>query len=60
MLEVNGIIGILILIADIYALIKIFGSRAEPLKKAIWAAVVILLPLLGLIAWFIMGPGSKD
>lgn len=59
MFELNGIIGILILVADIYALIHIFGSSEDPLKKAIWAAFVILLPLLGLIAWFVAGPGRK-
>lgn len=59
MLELNGIIGILILVADIYALIQIFGSSEEPLKKAIWAALVIVLPVLGLIIWFVAGPGRK-
>lgn len=59
MLELNGIIGILILVADIYALIQIFGSNEEPLKKALWAALVIVLPVLGLIIWFIAGPGRK-
>lgn len=58
MFELTGVFGLLILIADIYALIKIFGSREEPLKKAIWAALVIVLPLLGLIIWFLAGPGK--
>lgn len=60
MFELQGLFGLLILIADIYALIKIFGSRAEALTKAIWAAIVIVLPLLGVVAWFLAGPGNKD
>jgi succinate dehydrogenase/fumarate reductase cytochrome b subunit len=52
----NGIIGLLILVGDIWALINIFQSSASNEKKLLWALVVILLPLLGLILWFFMGP----
>lgn len=58
MLEINGIIGILILVADIYAIVKIAESSAGAGTKAIWIAVVILLPIIGLIVWFLFGPGS--
>lgn len=52
----GGILGIIILILDIYAIIRIVQSGAEPLWKAIWIVVVILLPVLGLILWFLFGP----
>jgi len=52
-----GVIGILVLIADVYAVLKIAQSSASDGKKAIWIAVVILLPMLGVIAWYLMGPG---
>ncbi|ABS61665.1 conserved hypothetical protein [Parvibaculum lavamentivorans DS-1] len=52
----GGILGILILIADIYAIVRIVQSGAEPLWKAIWVVIVILLPVLGLILWFFFGP----
>ncbi len=58
-MEVGGIIGILILIADIWAIINIIGSRAEPLHKLLWSLLVILLPLIGLIIWFFAGPRSS-
>ena len=57
-MELGGILGILILIGDIWAIINIIGSRAEPLHKVLWALVVILLPLIGLIIWFFGGPRS--
>ncbi|PCO06275.1 hypothetical protein AWR36_000335 [Microbulbifer flavimaris] len=53
----EGILGILILIADIYAIIKILQSSASGLKKLIWVLVVLLLPVIGLIVWFFAGPG---
>lgn len=52
----TGILGIIILILDIYAIIRIVQSGAEPLWKAIWIVVVILLPVVGLILWFLFGP----
>ena len=52
----TGILGIIILILDIYAIIRIVQSGAEPLWKAIWIVVVLFLPVLGLIPWFLLGP----
>jgi len=52
----TGILGIIILILDIYAIIRIVQSGAEPVWKAIWIVVVLLLPVLGLILWFLFGP----
>ena len=55
-----GLFGLLILIGDIWAIINIFQSSASNQKKLLWTVVVILLPLLGLILWFFLGPrGSK-
>lgn len=42
----------------IYAAIQIFGSNADTTKKIIWILVVAIFPLVGLIVWFFMGPGS--
>lgn len=56
MFELNGIIGVLILLADIYAILKIAQSSAAAGVKAIWILVVIVLPVLGVIIWFLFGP----
>lgn len=58
-MEVQGLLGVVILVLDIYAIIKIVQSSSEVLTKAIWIAVVILLPVIGLIAWFFFGPGRS-
>ncbi len=52
----GGILGLLILIGDVWALINIFQSSVSNGKKLIWILVVLLLPLLGLILWFFAGP----
>ena len=58
-LKVNSVLGLLILIADIYALISILGSRATAGQKLLWCVLVVLLPVIGLIIWFLMGPRSR-
>ena len=50
--------GILHLILFIYALIQIVGSSAQTGEKVLWIVIVFLLPLIGLIIWLFMGPGS--
>ena len=55
-MEVGGLLGLLVLIGDVYALIKIVQSSASTGKKVLWAVIVLLFPVLGLIAWFFLGP----
>ena len=52
----NSLWGILVLIADIWAIVNILQSGADTTKKVVWTVVVLLLPVLGLILWFFMGP----
>ncbi|MFD1216437.1 MULTISPECIES: PLD nuclease N-terminal domain-containing protein [Microbulbifer] len=56
----EGLLGLLILIADIYAIVKILQSSASTLKKVIWVLVVLILPVIGLILWFFAGPGGRS
>jgi hypothetical protein len=56
----TGIVGLLILIADIYAIVKIVQSSADTVMKVVWILAVLLLPVIGLIAWFIFGPGGRN
>lgn len=58
-MELNGIFGLIVLVLDVYAILMILQSSAKTVEKLIWAIVVILLPLLGLIIWYFAGPGQK-
>lgn len=56
----NGLWGLLVLAGDVWAIINIFQSSASNEKKLLWVLVVALLPVLGLILWFFLGPrGGK-
>lgn len=51
-----GILGLIILIANIYAIYQVITSGASGLAKIIWTVAILILPVLGLIAWLIAGP----
>jgi len=53
-----GFWGIIHLALVIYAAIKILDSSADTLRKVIWIVVVAAFPLVGLIVWFFIGPGT--
>ncbi len=55
-MEVGGLLGLIILIADIYAIVKTIQSSASTGTKVLWVIVILLLPLLGLILWLLFGP----
>ena len=55
-LEVGGIIGLLILVANVYAIVKIVQSAASTGAKVLWIVLILILPIIGLIAWFVAGP----
>ena len=57
-MEVTGLFSLLVLIADVYAIVNIFNSNASTGSKVIWIVVVFVLPLIGFIAWFFAGPRS--
>lgn len=58
-IEVGGLLGLIILIADIWAIIKTLESSASTGTKVLWVVVILLLPLLGLILWLILGPSRR-
>ncbi|MCU1728060.1 PLD nuclease N-terminal domain-containing protein [Pseudomonas sp. 7P_10.2_Bac1] len=52
----NGLIGLIILALDIWAIINVLKSNAETGMKILWVLLIIFLPVLGLIIWAIAGP----
>ena len=55
---IHSIWGLLVLAADIWAILNTAQSSASNGKKLIWIVAVLLLPVLGVILWFFMGPRS--
>ena len=53
-----GILGLIHLALWVYAVIQIFNSSASTGTKILWIVIVAVLPLLGIIVWYFIGPGS--
>ncbi len=56
--EVGGIFGLLLLIADIWAIISVVQSPAGTGGKVLWVVLILVLPLFGLLLWLLLGPKS--
>ena len=58
---IHSLWGVLVLAADVWAILQIAQSSVSNEKKALWIVLVIFLPLLGLILWYFLGPrgGAK-
>jgi len=52
----TGLVGLVILILDIWAIIKVLGSSATAGMKIVWVLIILVLPVIGLILWFLLGP----
>lgn len=52
----SGIVGLIVLVLDIYAIVQVMGSATTPLKKVLWSLFILLAPVLGLLVWYLLGP----
>jgi hypothetical protein len=56
----DGLWGLLVLIADVWAIVSVAQSGASTGKKVLWIVIVIVLPVLGFILWLLLGPKSRS
>jgi hypothetical protein len=59
-MQYQGLFGLLVLIADVWAVVNIFQSGASTDRKVLWTVVVILLPVAGFIGWYFFGPRTNS
>lgn len=51
----TGILGVVILALDIVAIYSALTSGMSTLKKVLWVFIILLLPVVGMILWFLIG-----
>lgn len=49
----STVLALVVLVADMVAIIQVWRSRIETGRKIIWSLVIALLPVVGLIMWFL-------
>ncbi|WP_236236153.1 PLDc N-terminal domain-containing protein [Pseudomonas faucium] len=52
----NGLVGLIILALDIWAILNVIKSNREIGAKLLWILLIALLPVIGLVIWAIAGP----
>lgn len=59
-IEVGGIFGLILLVLNVWAIIKVSQSSAVTGNKVLWIVLILILPLVGLILWFFLGPKGNS
>ena len=54
--ETGGVLGLIILILDVWAILKVIGSNASMGGKVIWTVAILILPIIGFVVWWFIGP----
>lgn len=52
----GGLIGLIVLALDIWAILNVVKSNSDVGKKVLWVLLIVFLPVLGLIVWALIGP----
>lgn len=56
----GGLVGLIVLILDIWAILTIISGSDPPGVKLLWILLILLLPLIGLIIWLLAGPRTRS
>lgn len=54
-----GLWGLLVLVADLWALVSVLQSDLSTGKKVLWILLIFFLPVLGFILWLLLGPRGR-
>jgi hypothetical protein len=56
--DMHLIIGLVVLVLDIIAILDCLKRPMETGKKALWIILIIVLPVVGMILYFLLGRGK--
>ena len=53
------LLSLVVLILDIVAIVSLLKSNADTGTKILWLLLIVLLPFLGMVLYYLMGPGRR-
>ena len=53
--EYGGVLGLIILALDVWAIVTILQGRGTTGNKVLWIVLILVLPVIGLIIWLLAG-----
>lgn len=54
-----SLFSVLVLVLDVIAIVSLLKSGADSTTKLLWIILIVLLPVIGMILYFLMGPGRR-
>ena len=54
-----SLLSLLLFAAAVWAVVNIVRSNESTGTKALWIVLVLVLPLAGVVIWYLMGPKSS-
>ncbi len=58
-IEITGLLGFIVLVLDIWAIVKTLDSTSTAGTKVFWILLIVMLPVLGFILWFIFSSKGR-
>jgi hypothetical protein len=49
------LLGLIVLVLDIIAIVDVFKSAKDTGKKVLWVILILILPVLGMVLYFLLG-----
>jgi len=50
-----GLLGLVVFVLDIIAILDVFKSSMDTTKKALWIVLILVLPVIGMVLYFLIG-----
>ena len=55
-----SLVGTVILLLDIFAIVSVLLGSSEVVRKLMWIALILLLPIVGMVLYFLIGRSPAD
>lgn len=59
-ISTSGLIGLVVLILDIIAIVSVVAGYGSAGHKILWTILILCLPVLGMILYFLIGQSRSD
>lgn len=56
----SGVLGLLVLVLDIVAIVSVIAGSGTLGHKLLWTLLILLLPVIGMILYYLIGRSSAD
>lgn len=55
----GGLLGLVVLVLDIVAIVDAIKSSLDTGKKVLWIILILVLPIIGMVAYFLIAKKKK-